>query len=95
MAGIDRSEVTRRKAAGECHRCTWPQDRRRNHKTIDCFRWARKERGTALVPKHYQQIQAEIEGIGSRAIQSNSANSIIFRIYTLLGIRHNGITIYK
>jgi hypothetical protein len=49
--GIDRSELRRRKAAGECQRCAWPQDRKGSHKTLDCFRWARKEKGTAPFPK--------------------------------------------
>jgi len=69
-AGINRSEVRRRKAAGVRQHCAWPQDRKGSHKTIDCFRWARKQRGTALVTKHYQQLKAEIQGIGSRAVQS-------------------------
>jgi hypothetical protein len=49
--GIEGSELRRRKAAGECQRCAWPQDRRGSHKTLDCFRWARLEKGTAPFPK--------------------------------------------
>jgi hypothetical protein len=49
--GIDGSELRRRKAAGECQRCAWPQDRKGSHKTLDCFRWKKLEKGTAPFPK--------------------------------------------
>jgi hypothetical protein len=49
--GIDGTELRRRKAAGECHRCAWPRDRKGSHKTLDCFRWKRLEKGTAPFPK--------------------------------------------
>jgi hypothetical protein len=49
--GIDGSELRRRKAAGECQRCAWPRDRKGSHKTLDCFRWKRVEKGTAPFPK--------------------------------------------
>jgi hypothetical protein len=49
--GIDSSELQRSKAAGEYHGCAWPQDRKGSHKMIDCFRWKRLEKGTALFPK--------------------------------------------
>jgi hypothetical protein len=57
--GIDKSELDRRKAAGECQRCAWPGDRKGAHKTMDCFRWARKEIGTAPFPKakEYQKLK--------------------------------------
>jgi hypothetical protein len=49
--GIEGSELRRRKAAGECQRCAWPQDRKGSHKTLHCFRWKRLEKGTAPFPK--------------------------------------------
>jgi hypothetical protein len=49
--GIDGSELRRRKAAGECQRCAWPQDKKGSHKTLDCFRWKKLEKGTAPLPK--------------------------------------------
>jgi len=57
--GIEKSELDRRKAAGECQRCAWPGDRKGAHKTMDCFRWARKEVGTAPFPKakEYQKLK--------------------------------------
>jgi hypothetical protein len=48
--GINGGELRRRKAAGECQRCAWPQDRKGSHKTLDCFRWKRIEKGTAPFP---------------------------------------------
>jgi hypothetical protein len=49
--GIDGDELRRRKAAGQCQRCAWPRDRKGSHKTLDCFRWKRLEKGTQPVPK--------------------------------------------
>jgi hypothetical protein len=49
--GIDGNELRRRLAAGECQRCAWPRDRKGSHKTLDCFRWKRLEKGTAPFPK--------------------------------------------
>jgi hypothetical protein len=49
--GIDSNELRRRKAAGECQRCAWPQHRKGSHKTLDCFRWKRLDKGTAPFPK--------------------------------------------
>jgi hypothetical protein len=50
--GIDGSELRRRKAAGVCQRCAWPQERKGSHKTIDCFRWKRLDKGTAPFPRN-------------------------------------------
>jgi hypothetical protein len=49
--GIDGNELGRRKAAGKCQRCAWPQDRKGSHKTLDCFWWKGVEKGTAPLPK--------------------------------------------
>jgi hypothetical protein len=49
--GIEGSELRQRKAAGEGQHCAWPQDRKGSHKTLDCFRWKRLEKGTAPFPK--------------------------------------------
>jgi hypothetical protein len=54
IEGIDGSELQRRKAAGECQRCAWPRDRKGSHKTMDCFRWKRLDKGTAPFPKQKQ-----------------------------------------
>ena len=61
-AGIDGNKLRRRKTAGECQRCAWPQDRKGSHKTLDCFGRKNLEKGTAPFLK-------EVE-IGSRAVQS-------------------------
>jgi len=49
--GIDSNELRRRKAAGECQHCAWPQNRKGNHKTLDCLRWEKLEKGTESSPK--------------------------------------------
>ena len=49
--GIDVSEISRRKVAGECLRCPWPCDRKGNHRVKDCARWIKLDKGTALFPK--------------------------------------------
>jgi hypothetical protein len=49
--GIDGNKLRRRKATGECQRCAWPRDRKGSHKTLDCFRLKRLEKGTAPFPK--------------------------------------------
>jgi len=56
---IEKSELDRRKAAGECQRCAWPGDSKGAHKTMECFRWARKETGTSPFPKakEYQKLK--------------------------------------
>jgi hypothetical protein len=37
--GIERGKLRRRKPAGECQRCAWPQDRKGSHKSFDRFLW--------------------------------------------------------
>jgi len=57
--GIEKSELDRRNAAGECQRCAWPGARKGAHNTMDCFRWPRKGIGTAPFPKakDYQKLK--------------------------------------
>jgi len=45
--GINDSEISRRKAAGECLRCAWPCDRKGGHRVKDCRRQIKLEKGTA------------------------------------------------
>jgi len=73
MEGIEKSELDRRKAAGECQRCTWPADRKGAHKTMDCFGWARKEIATVPFPKakEYQKLK-----IGAYGQEDNSESEI-------------------
>jgi CHAT domain-containing protein len=44
-AGIDPSEIQRRKAAGECLRCAWPADRKGSHRIADCKRPIKLDKG--------------------------------------------------
>jgi len=57
--GIYKSELDWRKSTGEFQRCAWPADQKGSHKTMDCFRWARKEKGMAPFPKakEYQKLK--------------------------------------
>lgn len=48
---IGKSELDRRKAAGECQHCAWPKDKKGSHKTLDCFHWKQLDKGTAPFPK--------------------------------------------
>jgi hypothetical protein len=49
--GIDGSELTRRKAAGECQRCAYPHGEKGSHTTIDCRRNIKFKKGTAAYHK--------------------------------------------
>jgi len=49
--GIEASEILRRKRADECQHCAWPRHREEGHNTLECFRWAKIENGTAPFPK--------------------------------------------
>ena len=49
MEGIDSSELSRRKAAGECLRCAWPSSRKGAHRVKDCRRPTKLDKGTAII----------------------------------------------
>jgi hypothetical protein len=49
--GIEKAEIQRRKATGECLRCAWPADRKGTHQVKDCRRPAKLDKGTALFSK--------------------------------------------
>jgi len=51
LVGIDSVELRRRRSAGECLRCTWPEDRKGRHRAADCRRPIKLEKGTASYPK--------------------------------------------
>jgi len=60
--GIDVSEISRRKIAGECLRCAWPSDRKGNHRVKDCRRPIKLGKGTAQFPnKKELRYQQELE----------------------------------
>jgi hypothetical protein len=65
MEGIEPSEPDRSKAAGECQRSAWPGDRKGDHKTMDCFWWARMEVRMAPFPKakEYHRLNLRLEHI--------------------------------
>jgi len=59
--GIDRGEISRRKAAGECLRCAWPSGRKGTHRVKDCRRQIKLDKGTAGFPKakEYQWVDLQ------------------------------------
>jgi len=74
--GIDNSEISRRKAARECLRCTWPFDRTGNQLVKDCIRRIKLDKGTAISPKDkiYQEFIEPSEG-GNPADSSDSEDN--------------------
>jgi len=65
--GIDASEIERRKAAGECLRCAWPEYKKGNHGVRNCHRQIKLDKGTAIFPKDrkYQRPAQSSEGSDS------------------------------
>jgi len=57
-AGVDETEVERRKKAGECLRCAWPSERKGAHRVKDCRRPVKPDRGTARLPRK-ERLQEE------------------------------------
>ena len=57
--GIDKTEIQRRREAGECYCCAWPSDRKGAHRVKDCIRQIKLDKGTANYPKAktYQKIK--------------------------------------
>jgi len=68
-AGIDSSELQRRRTAGECLRCAWPSDRKGTHRVADCKRPIKLDKGTASFPKAKEYQKMKIAGLG---LESNS-----------------------
>jgi hypothetical protein len=64
--GMDKSELDRMMAVGECQRCAGPGDRKGAHKTIDCFRWAKNEVGTAPCPNAMEYQKLKIGAYGQK-----------------------------
>jgi len=75
--GIDPSELSRRKAAGECLRCAWPSDRKGTHRVKDCKRPIKLDKGTASLPKakEYQKMKIAAVELPSNDDDSESSES--------------------
>jgi len=60
--GIDKSELDRRQAAGECPRCAWPADRKRSRKTMIATdgQGRTKERLLSQKPKEIRSLKLEL-----------------------------------
>jgi hypothetical protein len=71
-AGIESSELQRRRSAGECLRCAWPSDRKGSHRVADCKRPIKLDVGTAAFPnaKEYQKLK-----VAAMEMQENDKDS--------------------
>jgi hypothetical protein len=49
--GIEEEEIQRRSSSGECLRCAWPSDSKSGHRTADCRRPIKLDKGTATFSK--------------------------------------------
>ena len=67
VKGLNRTELAQRKAPGDCQHGAWPGDRKGAHRTLDCYRWLRKETGTAPFPKSQRDQQCKDKE--SRAVE--------------------------
>jgi len=73
--GIDPTELSRRKAAGECLRCAWPSDRKGTHRVKDCQRPIKLDKGTASFPKAKEYQKMKIAGMELSSDDSASEDS--------------------
>ena len=62
-AGIESSEIQRRRSAGECLRCAWPSDRKGSHRVAECRRPIKLDKGTAAFPKAKEYQKMKIAGM--------------------------------
>jgi len=74
--GVDPSELSRRRAAGECVRCAWHADQKGTHKVRDCQRPAKLDKGTASLPKpkEYQKIKDAAVGLHSEGSEGSESS---------------------
>jgi hypothetical protein len=65
IAGLDSTELIRRKEEGECLRCAWPADRKGAHRAANCRRPIKLDKGTANYPKtkEYQKAKQATQEI--------------------------------
>jgi len=62
-AGIESSELQRRRTVGECLRCAWPSDRKGSHRVADCRRPIKLDKGTAAFPKAKEYQKMKVAGM--------------------------------
>jgi hypothetical protein len=84
-AGIDPTELRRRKKTGECLRCAWPANKKGVHRVADCKRPIKLDEGTANFPKAKenlkatqapQQIPDEAESSETNSFEESSDDSL-------------------
>jgi hypothetical protein len=74
-AGIDSSELQRRRSAGECLRCAWPSDRKGSHRVADCRRPIKLDKGTAAFPKAKEYQKMKVAGLQLESDSDESEES--------------------
>jgi len=59
MEGIPQDEMNEQNEPQQCMICAWPADRKGSHKTMECYRPAKTDAGTANFPKakEYQKVK--------------------------------------
>jgi len=72
--GIDSSEISRRKAVGECLRCAWPSDRKGAHQVKNCRRAIKLDKGTANFPKAKRNQQKDLREVVGRSDSDSSTS---------------------
>ena len=77
VEGVNKTEIQRRKASGECLRCAWPSDRKGFHYVKDCRRPIKLDKGTAYFREKgkYQNIEQECVQLSEEEDNSRTADS--------------------
>jgi len=75
IEGINASEISRRKAAGECLRCAWPSDRKGSHRVKDCNRNIKVTIGTVEFPRTPKKLSTPL-GSSDPEERSGSSDNI-------------------
>ena len=72
--GIDSSELSRRKAVGECLRCAWPSDKKGAHRVKNCRRAIKLDKGTANFPNAERNQQNDLQEVVGRSDSDSSTS---------------------
>jgi hypothetical protein len=76
MEGIERTEISRRKAAEECLRSAWPSDQKGAHQVKDCIRKIKLDNGTAAFSEAKQHLKQSLPDVDSEDELPRSENSV-------------------
>jgi len=68
------TEIQRRKSAGKCLRCAWPEDNKGSHRVKDCRRAIKLDKGTAL-PRDNQH-QKSVGSSGVKDLEDSTGSEV-------------------